>query len=479
MKAAVSEYGRILKKIRENLNITQNALGALLKVDRHVISDIENNKRKIPSELAEIVDKTFNVSDYIEKPSTVKDAPVKEFRRVPVKKPVAPKATPDPVPRSEVKDDIVFIDVIPSVSFNDDIDIVFTFDTTGSMYPCLTQVRRYIHDTARRLFSDIPRLRIGIIAHGDYCDSNVYVTKILDLTNDVSRVCDFIMNTPPTYGGDAPECYELTLHEARTKMSWKSGRNKVIVMIGDDIPHHVGYRYGSHVNNIDWRNELGLLVEAGINVYGVHAMPGCRRHSKHFYEEIAKTTGGFYLTLDQFEDATKVLMAICYQRNGQIDHYVNQFISTYEYMSRSLRNSFDSLRGIIRAESTGRSATGLSPVPSGRFQMMRVDRDTPIADFIREQGVTFEKGRGFYELTKPVDVQSYKEVILMDKSTGEFFNGPDARTLLDLPAQGTGGTVRLRPTHLEKYKVFIQSTSVNRKLIGNTHLLYEVHDWRR
>ena len=50
---------------------------------------------------------------------------------------------------------------------NNNIEVVFSFDTTGSMYPCLTQVRRKIKETVTRLLDEIPGIRIGIIAHGD------------------------------------------------------------------------------------------------------------------------------------------------------------------------------------------------------------------------------------------------------------------------------------------------------------------------
>jgi hypothetical protein len=107
------------------------------------------------------------------------------------------------------------------------IDVVLTFDTTGSMYPCLTQVRRNCKDTAKRLFGDIEGLRMGVIAHGDYCDAgSSYVTKILDLTDDVKKVTSFIDKVEPTGGGDSPECYELVLHQART-LKWTSGKSKV------------------------------------------------------------------------------------------------------------------------------------------------------------------------------------------------------------------------------------------------------------
>ena len=88
--------------------------------------------------------------------------------------------------------------------------------------------------------------------------------------------------------------------------------------------------------------------------------------------------------------------------------------------------------------------------------------------------MTFKTGRGFYEFTKTETIQGKKEIILMDRSTGDMFEGEAARDLLGLPM---GTTVRIKPSNLEKYVVFVQSTSANRKLIGNTRFLYEVADW--
>jgi hypothetical protein len=62
----------------------------------------------------------------------------------------------------------------------------------------------------------------------------------------------------------------------------------------------------------------------------------------------------------------------------------------------------------------------------------------------------------------------------MDRATGDLFSGSKAREMLGLPE---GEEARVRPTALEKYAVFIQSTSANRKLVGKTRFLYEVEDW--
>lgn len=46
------------------------------------------------------------------------------------------------------------------------IQIIFSFDTTGSMYGCLEEVRQKVSETISLLMSDIPSIQIGIIAHG-------------------------------------------------------------------------------------------------------------------------------------------------------------------------------------------------------------------------------------------------------------------------------------------------------------------------
>ena len=60
------------------------------------------------------------------------------------------------------------------------------------------QVRRKVSDTVKRLQQEIPGIRMAVIAHGDYCDSYTYVTKILDFTNDVTKICSFVENVEST-----------------------------------------------------------------------------------------------------------------------------------------------------------------------------------------------------------------------------------------------------------------------------------------
>lgn len=349
-------------------------------------------------------------------------------------------------------------------------EIVFSFDTTGSMFPCLTQVRRNVEATIKRLFDNSLNVRIGIVAHGDYCDGR-RMLSVHELSTNQNALCKFVREVESTSGGDAPEAYEQVLHRTRT-FNWTDGHSKALVMIGDELPHPANFR--DNTDHIDWRRETEALRDLGVKVYGVQCLN--RGHASNFYRDIARISGGFHLRLDQFSNVTELLLAVGYQQQGdeQLAAYEEEVIAARR-MNRSLDGIFATLRG--RAASRAMGATDLHAVPSGRFQVLSVDRDMPIKDFCSAEGVEFKQGRGFYELTKPEKVQGTKEIVLMSRATGDLFTGTRARELLGLPLDDED--VKLRPVNLEEYVPFIQSTSNNRKLIGGTRLLYEVPDWDR
>lgn len=355
----------------------------------------------------------------------------------------------------------------------DSIDVVVSFDTTGSMYTCLTQVRNKITELAARLFRDIPNLRMGILAHGDYCDGPRVISK-LDLTSEEHQVTHFVRHVQATGGGDAPECYELALHEARS-FSWSAGKNKALVLIGDDVPH--GPHERQNTKKLDWRNELGLLLEAGVHVHAVQALG--RSHATPFWQEVANTTGGCHLQLHQFSNVTDLLLAICYKQGApaQFETF-HQEVQKGGRMNRSMYEAFSTLNGVRTPTTAYKPSSDLEPVHPSRFQVLDVESDVPIAEYVRSNGLDFRVGRGFYEFTKSVKVQDHKEVILVDKRTGDMYSGSTARKLLKLPL---AGTVTIKPEVakevLRSYSAFIQSTSPNRKLIGGTRFLYEVSDW--
>jgi hypothetical protein len=107
------------------------------------------------------------------------------------------------------------------------------------------------------------------------------------------------------------------------------------------------------------------------------------------------------------------------------------------------------------------------------WQVFALDAGRGVKDFVEgHTGKTLVKGTIFYQLTKTEkEVQDYKKIVIREKSSGLMYTGPAARTLLGLP---TAGKCRVVPGDFGAYDVFVQSTSLNRKLVeGSSILLYE------
>jgi hypothetical protein len=360
------------------------------------------------------------------------------------------------------------------------IDVMISFDTTGSMFPCLQEVRSNVAKLVGELFRDIPDLRIGIIAHGDYCDANYrdrYVTKMLNLTRDEKAITNFVKTVGRTGGGDAPECYELVLHEARTLAKWETGRNKVLVLIGDDIPHPASY----HMNrkSLDWRKECRALGADGVGVYTVQCLNN--HYATSFYKEAAEITGGHHLPLDNFNNIRDLIKAVCYKQ--QSVEALETFVRAVESggrMTEGMSKVYSTLLG-REISADGAEADGAKHIDPSRFIVFKVTKDMDIRDFVESKRKDFRKGCGFYQFTKSVKVQDHKEIILLENETGDMFGGRESRRILGLPEYGT---ISVSPTSCAalqdgRYTAFVQSTSVNRKLLKGTKFLFENEHFKR
>ena len=352
------------------------------------------------------------------------------------------------------------------------MDLAISFDDTGSMHSVRQQVRQQVKELVKGLFNDIPNLRVAIIIHNDYCDAPRHIYK-MDYTQDINTIEAFVNRDSPCGGGDAPECYELALHEARS-LDWQSDK-RAFVMIGDQVPHFVGYRYGSITNNLDWKAEAAALETIGVQIYGVQAL-GVRT-STSFYETISRMTGGVKLDLSQFQHINTYINAIAYHQSGQLETFEDSDASFSTNIS--LKNMFRKLRGGA-ADADAESRIALL----SRFQVMNIEMDVPIREFVESMGATFRKGRGFYQLIERTsdgkanfeEVQANKEVIFVDKETGEANADTEwCREKLGVPF-GVKGKVRplQLPEVMDKYDVFIQSNSYTRQLDRGTRFLYEL-----
>lgn len=110
---------------------------------------------------------------------------------------------------------------------------------------------------------------------------------------------------------------------------------------------------------------------------------------------------------------------------------------------------------------------GLKPLTRDSYTVIDVKQDGPIRETVEANGLVYQIGTAYYQLTKLETIQGKKELAIRNRHSGRYHVGQGARTLLNL----SDGPERVKPEHNPEFDIFVQSTSVNRKLIAGTRLL--------
>ncbi len=105
-------------------------------------------------------------------------------------------------------------------------------------------------------------------------------------------------------------------------------------------------------------------------------------------------------------------------------------------------------------------------------RMVRVNADSVIREFVESNtNRGYVIGKAYYELSKLEILQPQKKIVIVEnKLGGRQFGGDDARQMLGLPV---GAQCKIKPGDTGGWRVFVQSTSVNRKLIAGTFIFIE------
>lgn len=115
-------------------------------------------------------------------------------------------------------------------------EIVFVFDSTGSMEGVLSGAKQRIFRFVEVLHALVPSARIGIVTYRDRGKAEEYLTRAVDVTHDVYRVMNFMHTVDAGGGGDFEEAVLDGLKAAFTQ-KWLPKSQRVVVLIGDAPPH--------------------------------------------------------------------------------------------------------------------------------------------------------------------------------------------------------------------------------------------------
>lgn len=198
------------------------------------------------------------------------------------------------------------------------LDMVIAFDTTGSMCHYIEVVKKHVIDLIPKLFAANPKLKVSIVAFGDYCDmrsksdfGNAY--QVIDLTDNEDKLIRFVKKARNTGGGDGDEFYELVLKKIIEETSWREGSTKSVLLIADASPHGIGYSFGDIIinNQINWREEAKKAAAKGIKIDTMQC------GSNRWYKELSKITNGINLPFKTDSKTSQVIEAASYARGGE------------------------------------------------------------------------------------------------------------------------------------------------------------------
>ncbi len=169
------------------------------------------------------------------------------------------------------------------------VDIVFVFDTTGSMRDAINGVKQTCIAFAQKLTDKKRDFRLGLVAFGDEI-RGVYKTDGT-LTSDAEEFKKWISGLSATGGDRDPENTYAALKQA-SQMKYRAGTQKIVILITDAEPHHTGDAPDSGVAFTDpdltQARATALLKAQAITVYGVTL------NNPEFRQIISDTNGEFY-----------------------------------------------------------------------------------------------------------------------------------------------------------------------------------------
>ena len=184
---------------------------------------------------------------------------------------------------------------------NHRIEVVFILDTTSSMSGLIEAAKEKIWSIATTMASaeQTPDIRMGLVAFRDRGDS--YVTRVLDLSQDLDSMYASLMDFRAQGGGDGPESVNQALYEAVNRISWSDDESvyKVAFLIGD-APPHMDYN-----NDVKFPVTLEQAKRKGIIVNTIQS--GQNHSTVPVWKTIAQLGEGEYFQVENSGNAVAVV----------------------------------------------------------------------------------------------------------------------------------------------------------------------------
>lgn len=124
-------------------------------------------------------------------------------------------------------------------------DVLFAFDTTGSMGPAIGTAKANAISVMNTLGSLIPDAAFGVVKFEDYpigpygaAGDSAYTLK-KPITTNTADVQTEILALTLGSGGDLPQSYSRVMYESYNDpaIAWRAGAQRIVIILADDVPH--------------------------------------------------------------------------------------------------------------------------------------------------------------------------------------------------------------------------------------------------
>jgi Mg-chelatase subunit ChlD/TolB-like protein len=170
------------------------------------------------------------------------------------------------------------------------LDILFVFDTTGSMGEEIARLKKTIEIINLNIasLSTKPDVRFGMLLYKDKGDE--YVTKIIPLTGDLEKFQKELALVTAAGGGDGPEDLQSALADAVKKIQWNTGGIRLAFIITDAEAH---LDYGQQYTYVDAAHDA---KKQAIKFYSI-GTGGLPLMGEFILRQISQYTQGRYIFL--------------------------------------------------------------------------------------------------------------------------------------------------------------------------------------
>ena len=175
----------------------------------------------------------------------------------------------------------------------DILEMVFVLDTTGSMGGLIDGAKQRIWGIINDVMQkpSKPRVRVGLVAYRDNGDE--YVTKVLQITEDLDKVYTTLMDYRADGGGDTPENVRKALAEGVRNAGWATSKNglaQIVFLVGDAPPQ-------SYQQEPDVLTTTAEAVRKNMIVNTIQC--GTQDDTKAIWQSIASRGEGKYFAIAQ------------------------------------------------------------------------------------------------------------------------------------------------------------------------------------